>query len=66
MLQHLDHCPEPFKDPFATRWARAILLGLQAKPIYAGTVSLGEVERRRVKNRAARKARKINRARRTA
>ncbi|MET8430080.1 hypothetical protein [Nocardia sp. NPDC004860] len=48
-------------DPYDTRWARAILLGLQSKPIYAGTVPDEEISRRRVKNRAARKARKTNR-----
>lgn len=43
-------------DPYDTRWARAILLGLQSKPIYAGAVPDDEITRRRVKNRAARKA----------
>lgn len=46
---------------FDTPYARAILWGLQRKNVYQGTVDPAEVQRRRVKNRAARKARKITR-----
>lgn len=48
-------------DRYDTRWARAILLGLQRKHVYMGTVPDDEIARRRVKNRAARKARKTSR-----
>lgn len=48
---------------FDTPYARAILYGLQSKHVYQGTVDPDEVQRRRVKNRAARKARKITRRR---
>ncbi|MFD3594368.1 hypothetical protein ACFWU5_16715 [Nocardia sp. NPDC058640] len=48
-------------DPFDTPYARAILFGLQRKHVYQGTVDPAEVQRRRVRNRAARKARKITR-----
>ncbi|AXK88544.1 hypothetical protein SAMN05421776_12159 [Nocardia farcinica] len=46
---------------FHTPYARAILLGLQRKHIYEGTVPEAEVARRRARNRAARKARRANR-----
>lgn len=42
---------------------RMILHGLQYKPVYQGTVPEAEVERRRVKNRAARRQRRVNRLR---
>ncbi|MFE5290423.1 hypothetical protein ACFRAQ_36215 [Nocardia sp. NPDC056611] len=58
--------PDTYADPYSTGWARAILLGLQHKHVYMGTVPDNEILRRRVKNRAARKARKINRVRRAA
>ncbi|TDP29870.1 hypothetical protein [Nocardia ignorata] len=48
---------------FDTPYARAILFGLQRKHVYQGTVPEAEVQRRRVRNRAARKARKITRRR---
>lgn len=38
----------------------AILIGLQGKHIYGGTVPEVEVHRRRAKNRAARRARRGN------
>jgi hypothetical protein len=40
----------------------AILSGLQHKPMYAGTVAYAEIEHRRTRNRAARRARRLNRA----
>ncbi|MFC4128974.1 hypothetical protein [Nocardia rhizosphaerae] len=46
---------------FETSYARAILLGLQRKHVYQGTVPETEIARRRAKNRAARKARKTQR-----
>lgn len=42
-------------------FARAVLLGLQHKPVYQGTVDPAVVAGRRAKNRAARRARRINR-----
>lgn len=41
-----------------------ILSGLQRKPMYAGTVTYAEVERRRRRNKAARRSRGINRRKR--
>lgn len=38
-----------------------ILLGLQSKPIYQGTVSQKEKDRRRAANKRARIARRVNR-----
>jgi hypothetical protein len=46
---------------FDTPYARAILWGLQRKHVYQGTVPEAEVQRRRVRNRATRKARRANR-----
>lgn len=41
---------------------RGILYGLQRQAhVYAGTVPVGEIRNRRIKNRAARKARRLNR-----
>lgn len=48
---------------FDTPYARAILFGLQRKHVYQGTVPADEKARRRAKNRAARRARKITRNR---
>lgn len=42
---------------------RAILLGLQNKMVYMGTVPEAEVARRRSKNKAARHQRRVNRLR---
>lgn len=43
---------------------RQMLLALQSKPLYAGTVDEGTKQQRRAKNRAARKSRRTNRGRR--
>ncbi|MEW2483617.1 hypothetical protein AB0876_28925 [Mycobacterium sp. NPDC049093] len=45
-----------------TNYERAILLGLQSKPIYQGTVDPVVVAGRRAKNRDARRARRGNTA----
>lgn len=50
---------DPTREP--TEYELAILTGLQRKPMYAGTVPAIEVDRRRVRNRAARRARRLNR-----
>ena len=42
---------------------RLILLGLQHKMVYMGTVPEAEVARRRSKNKAARRQRRVNRLR---
>lgn len=44
-----------------TTFARFLTLGLQGKPLYYGTVPAAEVQRRRVKGRLARAARRITR-----
>lgn len=41
----------------------AILAAMQNRPMYQGTVGAGDKERRRAKNRAAGRSRKINRKR---
>lgn len=43
-------------------FATAILVGLQHKPMYGGTVPEAVVQQRRAKNRAARRARRGNSA----
>lgn len=43
------------------RFQRTILTALQRKHVYAGTVPAATVARRRAKNKAARKSRRINR-----
>lgn len=43
------------------RYQRAILAGLQRRPLYAGTVPPAVVARRRRANKAARVARRANR-----
>lgn len=48
-----------YREP--TRFERAVLLGLQRKHVYQGTVPDGVVADRRRKNRTARKSRRINR-----
>ena len=50
-----------YREP--TRFERAVLLGLQRKHVYQGTVPDGVVADRRRKNRIARKSRRINRIR---
>lgn len=42
---------------------RDILVGLQGKHMYAGTVPEAEVARRRAKNKVARRQRRVNRLR---
>ena len=42
---------------------RAILVGLQNKMVYMGTVPEAEVARRRRKNKVARRQRRVNRLR---
>lgn len=44
-----------------TGYSKAILNGLQGKPIYQGTVSAAEKASRRKRNKAARIARRANR-----
>lgn len=47
------------------RYSLAILIGLQRKShVYMGTVTAGERRNRRKRNRVARKARRVTRARR--
>lgn len=46
-------------DPGDT--SRGILVGLQGKPMYGGTVEHFTIAKRRIKNKAARKARRITR-----
>jgi hypothetical protein len=49
-------------DRMSSSWARAILSGLQRLPhVYQGTVPADVVQARRVKGRAARKARREQR-----
>jgi hypothetical protein len=43
-------------------YARAILVGLQRKPIYGGTVSYTEKVKRRARGKRAKQSRKRNRA----
>lgn len=50
---------EPVKPP--SGYALAILMALQGKHIYSGTVSEAEKARRRAANKVARKARRANR-----
>lgn len=45
----------------STNFAKGLVLGLQHKPLYYGTVPAAEVDRRRTKGKAARVARKVNR-----
>jgi hypothetical protein len=46
-------------DPGET--SRGILVGLQSKPMYGGTVDHATIAKRRIKNKLARKARRIAR-----
>lgn len=48
----------PVADRESTAYEFAVLAALQDKPVYQQTVPADEVERRRAKNRAARKARR--------
>lgn len=46
---------------YDTDYARAILAGLQSKPIYEGTVDPVTIAERRARNKVARRSRRINR-----
>ena len=48
-------------NPFDSEFARGVLLGLQDKPTYQGSVPVDEVERRRLRNRDAKRARRLMR-----
>lgn len=48
-------------EPGASPYAMAILMGLQAKPVYQGTADPVVVAARRRRNKAARRSRRINR-----
>lgn len=48
-------------NPYTTEFARGVLLGLQDKPTYQGTVQVDEVSRRRLHNRDAKRARRLMR-----
>lgn len=45
----------------ATRYDTTLLIALQRKPIYAGTVAFTEKAKRRAKGKLAKVARKLNR-----
>ena len=53
----------PLNDIEDGSFARAILMGLQGKPVYMGTVDPVTVAERRADNKVARKSRRINRGR---
>lgn len=58
--EHAIVVPEPKEEaPQAYKWA--VLVALQSKHIYAGTVAPAEKARRRAANKVARKSRKNNR-----
>lgn len=44
-----------------TAYALAILMALQSKPVYRGTVPAATAAKRRAKNKVARKSRVVNR-----
>jgi hypothetical protein len=46
-------------NPYDTEFAHGIMLGLQDKPVYQGTVQVDEVSRRRLRNRDAKRARRL-------
>lgn len=46
-------------NPYDTEFARGVLMGLQDKPTYQGSVHVDEVERRRLRNRDAKRARRL-------
>ena len=52
----------PLADRESTAFEFAFLSALQSKPVYQQSVPADEVQRRRDRNRAARKARRRNRA----
>lgn len=49
------------QDAEDTPYQKAILKGLQSKPVYRGTVPAAVVAKRRAKNKVARKSRQANR-----
>ena len=57
--------PRPGRDidgnPYDTEFARGVLMGLQDKPTYQGSVHVDEVDRRRLRNRDAKRARRLMR-----
>ncbi|ORA24933.1 hypothetical protein BST13_33740 [Mycobacterium aquaticum] len=58
---HRRRPPRVDGDPYDTEFARGIMAGLQHKPIYQGTVQTDEIERRRLRNRDANRARRAMR-----
>lgn len=48
-------------NPYDTEFARGVLMGLQDKPTYQGSVHVDEVGRRRLRTRDAKRARRLNR-----
>lgn len=46
-------------NPYDTEFARGVLMGLQDKPTYQGSVHVDEVERRQLRNRDAKRARRL-------
>lgn len=46
-------------NPYGTEFARGVLLGLQDKATYQGTVQIDEISRRRLHNRDAKRARRL-------
>lgn len=51
----------PDGNPYDTEFARGVMVGLQTKAVYQGTVHPDEVERRRLRNRDANRARRERR-----
>lgn len=58
-LYQLEPTPKPLEPG---KFEKAVLLALQGSNVYAGSVLIEEVERRRKKNRHARRARRGNTA----
>lgn len=60
---------EEHRSPYLTSWAQSILIGLQSKIVYMGTVDehlepwqrIERKQKRRTKNKIARKQRNVNR-----
>lgn len=52
---------EDYRSPYLTDWAQGILVALQSKLVYLGTVPPAVVAKRRTKNKIARKQRNVNR-----
>lgn len=51
------------QNPYETEFAGSILIALQSKLMYLGTVAEDTIAKRRAKNKVARKQRRINRQR---